>query len=54
MKFEVWWKWVRAEAERQDVLHLLGDPDSHREGFEDGYSPADEVEETIYSALASM
>ena len=54
MTFDEWWNAVKQTATRNNVENLLGDQESHREGFEDDYTPSEEVEETIYSAKVSM
>jgi len=54
MTFDEWWAAVTQEAKRRGGEHLLGDQESHRDGFEDGYTPAEEIAEAIYSAGVSM
>ena len=54
MTFDEWWSAVTQEAKRRGVEHLLGDQESHRDGFEDGYTPAEEIAEAIDAAAASM
>lgn len=48
--FDMWWDEVKAEAARRGVLDLLGSQEDHREGFEDGETPADEVSHAIEAA----
>lgn len=52
--FNEWWFAVTQEAKRRGAEHLLGDQESHRDGFEDGYTATEEITETIDSAAASM
>ena len=49
MTFEQWWAIVIELAKEEDLLHLLGDAESHRDGFDDGYSPVEELRETFAS-----
>lgn len=52
--FKKWWRDVRVEAKHRKVFWLLGDRDSHREGYIAGDTPVEEVNAQIDAAEASQ
>ena len=54
MTFDAWWDEVLAEAKRQGMAHHLGDKYSHFDGFNEGYTPKEEVEEAVDAARSSL
>ncbi len=50
--FDEWWEAVIEEADRRGAKHLLGHQDSHSQGFDDGWTLAEEVDEAIYVAAS--
>ncbi|KKK47922.1 hypothetical protein LCGC14_3150310 [marine sediment metagenome] len=54
MTFDEWWKAVNLEAARRGVSTILGDSESHRQGYDEGYNPTEEVDELIDAAHSSI
>lgn len=54
MAFNEWFHDLVALADEADMLHLIGDAESHRDGYEDGLSPAQELESQITEASSSI
>ncbi len=49
-----WFQEFKELANQRCLSHLIGDMESHRESFDDGESPMDELEHQIDAANASM
>lgn len=51
MTFEEWYDELVELAEDEDLLWLISNyPEDHREGYEDGYTPEEELDEQKYAA----
>ena len=51
MTFEQWWAELQKIAAKEKLSWLLSnDPEDHREGYEDGNTPDEELSEQIYAA----
>ena len=55
MMFDEWFVELQRLAIERDLEYLLSpNPADHREGFDAGNSPDDELDELIYAARVSM
>ena len=52
--FEMWYTKLHNLAQIEGYLYLVGDKESHRESFEDGESPEDELKYQIQATSDSM
>ena len=51
MPFQEWWTELQRIAEREKLSWLLSNnPEDHREGYEDGNTPSEELSEQMYAA----
>jgi len=49
--FENWYSELVRLAKAEDLLWMVSnDPEDHREGYEDGNTPAEELDEQKYAA----
>jgi hypothetical protein len=49
-EFSMWFICLKGHAEERGLGWLIGDPESHRESFDEGVSPEDELSELIAEA----
>lgn len=51
IEFDEWWEALNFVATERGLLHFLSpDQEDHRQGWADGYTPEDELDEQIGAA----
>ena len=54
MDIDAWYADLKILAKRKGYEYLIADKESHREGYEEGNTPDEELDEQIWAAQASM